>query len=208
MGPYLPTHYQQASKGYLNLINVLEVAHGLSNGEAITLPSILPFGNAKLLSQTECEPNPTVLEATIRLFFIGWFHGYRDLPGLSTSAQVEKLIQDSETYNLLSTFSELGVRIALVYIYNEVEAGGLPDNRLLRSCAGMGLGFKPSTNLKAMQLLKAYLSSHIIPFTMGSIPPGGVAFLLRNTSWVLPWLWHHREVDEEFVVAIVGFLGQ
>ena len=56
-----------------------------------------------------------------------------------------------------------------------------------------------------MQLLKAYLFSHDIPFPIGSIPPGGVAFLLRNTSWVLPWLWHHREVDEEFVVAVVGF---
>lgn len=139
IGPYLPTHHQPGSKGYWNLINVLEVAHGFSNREGITLPSILPFGHAKLLSQIAPEPNPTVLEATLRLFFIGWFHGYRDLPGLRTSSQVEKLIQDSESYNLLSTFSELGVRIALVYIYNEVEAGGLPDSMLLSSCAGIGL---------------------------------------------------------------------
>lgn len=64
-----------------------------------------------------------------------------------------------------------------------------------------------------MQLLKVYLSSHDITYPVepnlsGWTPSRGDAFVLRNTSWVLPWLWHHREVDEELVIAIVSFQGK
>lgn len=138
MDQYLPLRHQQVSKIYLNLINVLEATYGVGSGEEITMSSITPINSATLISHLVYEQNSKEVEATIRLFFIGWFYGYRDLPGLSTSSQVEKLLDESGSYKLLTAFPELGIRVALVYIYNEVEAGS-QDSKLPYSCAKMGL---------------------------------------------------------------------
>lgn len=68
------------------------------------------------------------------------------------------------------------------------------------------VGFKPSTNYKAIQLLKTYVCYDEMTQSgyVSSIPTGDIRYILLNASWTLPWLWGQRDIDEEFVMAVVS----
>jgi len=67
-------------------------------------------------------------------------------------------------------------------------------------------GFKPSTNFKTIQLLKTYVCYNEVTQSdyVTSSPTGKIRCILLNASWTLQWLWGQREIDEEFIMAVVS----
>jgi len=117
---YFWTNDSHENTLYPSLIGSLEAIHGFSLGEDLTSPMI-PINSASLIAH---GLPPKAVEAAIRLLFIGWVNGYRELPGLTNPVQVEEFIQESESYKFLVAYPQIGVRVALIFIYSEV---GLKD---------------------------------------------------------------------------------
>lgn len=108
----------QNSSTYPSLIGSLEAMHGFSLEEDLISPMI-PINSVTLIAELGHGRPPKAVEAAIRLLFIGWVNGYR-LPGLTNTTQVEELIQESESYKLLLAYPQIGVRVALIFVYNEM----------------------------------------------------------------------------------------
>lgn len=74
----------------------------------------------------------------------------------------------------------------------------------------MNTGFKPSTDMKAIRLLKIFiLYRHDVLLNAASTPLNRVelspeAFITMNAEWVLPWLWQRRTTDIDFVMAMTN----
>ncbi|KAF8418793.1 hypothetical protein EV426DRAFT_617275 [Tirmania nivea] len=185
---YFSAQDSQGNTTYPSLIGSLETIHGFNLGEDLISP-MFPINSATLIAGLGHGRPPKAVEAAIRLLFIGWINGYRGLPGLTNTAHVEELIQESESYKLLLAYPEIGVRVALIFIYNEMD---LKDPER---------GFKPSTNYKTIQLLKAYVC-YSEASQSDYLSSGDIKCILLNASWTLPWLWGQREIDEEFVMAV------
>ncbi|KAF8458403.1 hypothetical protein BGX38DRAFT_1153672 [Terfezia claveryi] len=188
---YFSTKDSQNNTTYPSLIGSLEAIHGFSLEEDLKSPMI-PINSATLIAGLGHGRPPKVVEAAIRLLFIGWVNGYRELPGLTDTSQVEDLIQELESYKVFLAYPQIGVRVALIFIYNEMY---LKD---------LGRGFKPSTNFRTIQLLKAYVCYNEVTQSdyVSSRPTRDIRCILHNASWTLPWLWGQREIDEEFVMAV------
>lgn len=82
---------------------------------------MIPINSVTLIAGLGHGRPPKAVESAIRLLFIGWVNGYRELPSLTNTAQVEELIQEPESYRLLLAYPKIGVRVALIFIYNEMD---------------------------------------------------------------------------------------
>lgn len=82
---------------------------------------MIPINGVTMIAELGHGRPSKAVEAAIRLLFIGWVNGYRGLPDLTNTAQIEELLQESESYKLLLAYPQIGVRIALIFIYNEMN---------------------------------------------------------------------------------------
>ncbi|KAI5792425.1 hypothetical protein DFH27DRAFT_188113 [Peziza echinospora] len=189
---------QRQPQQYHRLVGAMEYRHGLDCQRIL-----YPTGSIKLLdittfiSEFSCGQPSGAIETAMRLLFISWIRGKKGLYGVKGPSFFEEMLQGSESYRLLVVNSEIGVRFALIYMYNEVQLNQQEKE------------FKPSTYYKAMQLLKRYIS---IPTESSAscdelqleLCSKVLAPVLQNEEWVIPWLWKHRDIDEEFVMAVTN----
>lgn len=83
--------------------------------------------------------------------------------------------------------------------------------------ANFSIDFKPSTDLKAIELLKIFVShrnaealrdgvSAPTSFLAAPGKPESVpeACIIMNAEWVLPWMWRRRNTDLEFVILMTS----
>ncbi|RPB24162.1 hypothetical protein L211DRAFT_212327 [Terfezia boudieri ATCC MYA-4762] len=130
---YFTTKDSQNNTTFPSLIGRLEAIHGFSLEEDPISP-MAPINSATLIAGLGHGRPPKVVEAAIRLLFIGWVNGYRELPGLTDTSQVEELIQELESYKVFLAYPQIGVRIALIFIYNEMYLKDLGRAELALPC--------------------------------------------------------------------------
>ncbi|KAF8466934.1 hypothetical protein BDZ91DRAFT_724472 [Kalaharituber pfeilii] len=182
---------------YPSLFKAFESLYGFSDTGKISAIGPITINKSNFLSSFSIEHGPEEIKKIIRLIFIGWMNDCRGLYGLEDPEQIEELIQNTETFKFLILYPEVGVRVALIFIYNEREL-----NKLYKK-------FKPSTNSKAILLLKNYVirqeatvekNSNLSLFLTQL--DAGRQCIISNAIWVLPWLWEQKEIDEEFALAM------
>lgn len=103
-------------------MKVLEGIHGFYMQEHLSTMLQFSINSAALIPIREDGQARKAVETAVRLLFIGWMNGYRNFPGLTTSVQIEELIQETDAYRLLMSYPHIGVRIALIFIFNEMQS--------------------------------------------------------------------------------------
>ena len=204
---------QRQPQQYHRLVGAMEYRQGLDCQRIL-----YPTGTIKLLdittfiSEFTCGQSSGAIETAMRFLFISWIRGQKCLYGVEDPSFFEQLLQESESYRLLVAHPDIGVRVALIYMYNEVQLNqqekGLATIRFDVILTNLCVEFKPSTYFKAMQLLKRYISilsdsSASCDESQLELCPEALAPVLQNEEWVIPWLWKHKDIDEEFVMAVV-----
>ncbi|KAI5804324.1 hypothetical protein EDC01DRAFT_760509 [Geopyxis carbonaria] len=143
--------------------------------------------------------------ANLRVLFAAWMNSsakHRGSESVRAPWSMHAVLQHTEAYKKLVAHPQSGVRVALLYIFNETQCGFN--------------GFKPSTDAKAIELLKVFISykhqnidlqtspaSSRTTFTH-NLDVGPDACVTANAKWALPWLWHRRATDSNFTMAMTS----
>lgn len=157
----------------------------------------------------------------LRVMFVAWINAdsrHRKREEFKNPWRMENVLQHSEAWKKLKMHPESCVRVALVYIFNEIQQGceGSCATGLYFGLSANLLGFKPSTDAKAIELLKTYIAYRRMQITRKTL--SGVsrsnskqdvrdrpeACVVQNSRWVLPWLWKRRGVDTEFAMIVTS----
>lgn len=81
--------------------------------------------------------------------------------------------------------------------------------------ANLPTGFKPSTDSKAIELLKVFIayrhmqvgsaaSSPITAKSPGLREPGPEECVTAHAEWMLPWIWKRRATDADFAMVMTS----
>lgn len=64
--------------------------------------------------------------ASMRVMFVSWINGdpaHRDMPEFKAPWDIQVVLQNTEVFKKLKLHPESAVRVALIYIFNEVQLG-------------------------------------------------------------------------------------
>ena len=165
--------------------------------------------------------------ANLRVMFVSWINSdlvTRRMEEFKAPWDIEAVLQHTEAYRRLKAHPESAVRVALIYIFNEVQRGceGMHSS----SCKLGGgrysrkTGFKPCSDARAVELLQIYISyvcrhPHMVlsktPATTvlnsnatscNDLQISPESCLAANAEWAIPWVWKRRSTDSTFAMAM------
>lgn len=112
-----------SSDVYSHILCALESRLGFQETVPLLPRNIISIKGASVIGRLGQSLSPEAMfciETSIRLLFLAWINGH---PGLFdiTNTQIEEYLQDSDTFRALTAYPQLGARIGLIFIYNQME---------------------------------------------------------------------------------------
>lgn len=109
------------------LLTPLERLHGFATSENINAFTPTPFNFPVFPSLINHDFTRPYEFANLRILFISWINSdapHRNLVQFSSPWSISMVLQHPEAFNRLKSHPESAARIALAYIFNEVQLGG------------------------------------------------------------------------------------
>lgn len=204
------------------VLQPLERQFGIETPEYINAftPAPFNFPNAAALDKHDFSKEYEF--SNLRVMFVTWINSdpmARRMSEFRAPWNIEVVLQHTEAYRRLKAHPESAIRVALIYIFNQVQRGFLGAYNSSRELRGnrcsRQLDFKPCSDAKVIELLHDYISYvSLLPRVSKSKTPkatardalelGPQSFVAANAEWVIPWLWKRRATDSTFVMAMTA----